>query len=587
MANALLPDFEKCGGKGKPKPVSEKKRGRQNTVTKEDGVPWGMNVDVATAETLARLYEEFYLRGKGRSLEEAYHLALLESFCAAPDYSGGKETPDLLPHDERPSFEQFRYWGERSSDVMSRLRTRLGRRFNAERRAFEGDPRDLAFGPGDLLEGDAGYGQICLVNDLDPSRRLGQPIIYFLVDVFSTMIVGMSVSLEGPNWEGYMLALENMAADKVTFCAEFGFDITPEEWPCSFLIAAGIRADRGSEFIGDNSNALTRELKVDLFNTPPYRPDLKPFVEETFKDMKAELIHELAGNTWHPHVRGDPDPRLEAIYGFYRFRRMAIKQVLHHNRFHKLVNYPLTPAMIADHVNPYAVDIWRWGMANKMGNPRREWPEVVRYHLLPKKDATVTDHGIRYKGLFYTCNTAVAEGWLTKAHDKQWPIQIALDPRRTNAIYVVHEEKAKVDVKGGLEDCWLIGKSKRFAGYDWADIQDIHTAQIVQGTYNSDRDLQAEVERQAFMKREEEEAKAAAAAANAGLSKNKQVSGMTANRQQVVDEEREKRAQNLVPKSEAPQHSPPTNPDPVIQNRLARLRKKAKAKEQATDEEKR
>jgi hypothetical protein len=65
-----------------------------------------------------------------------------------------------------------------------------------------------------------------------------------VVDVYSRMIVGLSVSLEGPSWVGMMLALENACADKVEFCRELGLEIAEADWPCRHLPEA-ILGDRG------------------------------------------------------------------------------------------------------------------------------------------------------------------------------------------------------------------------------------------------------------------------------------------------------------------------------------------------------
>src|SRR5205085_842433 len=90
-------------------------------------------------------------------------------------------------------------------------------------------------GPGSVYEIVTIVADIYLVNALDRQRIIGRPVIYLVVDVLSNLITGMNVSLEGPNELGTMMALENMAQDKVVFCKKHGFDITEDEWPSHHL----------------------------------------------------------------------------------------------------------------------------------------------------------------------------------------------------------------------------------------------------------------------------------------------------------------------------------------------------------------
>src|SRR5579871_1510683 len=571
--NALLPSFADCGAKGKTKPPSEKKRGRLSVVTCDRDEPWGINIDDQMAFSLARLYRVLFVQGQGRPLSKAYQLAL-EALSFGTEQSNGLQVPQVLPAGQRPSLEQFRYWGERYTDLMDRLRSRVGKhRFETEHRAKEGNAREVAFGPGSLIEGDAGYGQICLVSALDPSRQIGQPIIYLLVDVFSTLVMGMSVSLEGPNWIGYMLALEQMATDKVAYCKEYGIDITPEQWPCHHL-PTYIRGDRGNEFIGRNSDNLNTKLGIELENTPPYRPDLKPIIEALLGRLKAELIHELPGNTWHPRKRGDPDPHEDASLNLYRFRRVAIKQVIYHNIYHRLENYPLTPAMIADHVDPYPIDLWNWGLLNRAGFLRKKPQKVVRASLLPDDKAEVTRHGIRYRSLCYTCKTAEQEQWSAKARNYgSWPVGIVFDPRKTDEIYLRHET-------GEIEHCWLIGKSARFKGYDWADILDNDVAQAVRTRLSATRDSQAEAELDAFVRQEVEAAKAEKAAATAGKSKAETTSGIRLTRKGERDAERQEKAWTFPDQPQSTPPSPAPSSDPVVANSLKALHQRNTSKKE-------
>src|SRR5699024_12801184 len=85
-------------------------------------------------------------------------------------------------------------------------------------------------GPATGSQIDPTIADIYLVSSLDVNRVIGRPVIYAVLVVYSRIITGLYVGLEGPSWFGAMLALDNMVADKVEFCKQYGIDITPEQW---------------------------------------------------------------------------------------------------------------------------------------------------------------------------------------------------------------------------------------------------------------------------------------------------------------------------------------------------------------------
>lgn len=60
-------------------------------------------------------------------------------------------------------------------------------------------------------------------------------MVYVVIDVFSRMVVGLYVGLEGPSWFGAMMALANTVSNKVLYCKQYGIDITKEDWDCHYL----------------------------------------------------------------------------------------------------------------------------------------------------------------------------------------------------------------------------------------------------------------------------------------------------------------------------------------------------------------
>ncbi len=257
----------------------------------------------------ARVWQ-FYETGEVRTLREAYQHTLEKYFNRGYEWHEGVLVPILLPTEELPTLRQFSYWYHKERDLTRTLVKREGQnRFNTHYRPVLGDSTGMAFGPGSVYQIDATDGDIYLVSGLDPQRIIGKPVIYLVVDVFSRMLVGLSVTLEGPSWLGAMLALENATADKVAFCQQHGVTIASQDWPCQCLPEM-LLADRG-EFEGYHADNLVNDLNITVSNTAPYRADMKGIVEQFFRLTNDRIIDSLPGAV-QERSRGEPDYRLEA-----------------------------------------------------------------------------------------------------------------------------------------------------------------------------------------------------------------------------------------------------------------------------------
>ncbi len=180
----------------------------------------------------------------------------------------------LLTPGEVPSIRQFRYWYQKDKDLKNEIQKRKGEaEYNLNSRSVLGKSDYGLMGPGSKYQIDATVGDIYLVSQFGRSNIIGRPVLYFVIDVFSRMVTGMYVGLEGPSWVGAMMAISNAASDKVSYCQAYGICITDEEWPCHHIPAA-ILGDRG-EMESKNADNLVSMLGIRIENAPPYRADLK------------------------------------------------------------------------------------------------------------------------------------------------------------------------------------------------------------------------------------------------------------------------------------------------------------------------
>ncbi|WP_066344861.1 Mu transposase C-terminal domain-containing protein [Geminocystis sp. NIES-3708] len=530
--NVLLPLFEKCGAKGKQRQSSDRKRGRPSKLAKATNSTLGVNIDDEIKKKFERGINLFYENQQGRTLKDAFQLTLEKLFHQGYEMQNNVLVPILPPAHELPTFNQFRYWYQKDRNITREKISREGkRRFNLKYREITGNSTKMAFGPGSVYQIDATIGDIYLVSSLDRNRIIGRPVLYIVIDVFSRMIVGFSVSLEGPSWLGAMLALENVTTNKVEFCNQYGIEITPEDWPCHHL-PESILADRG-EFEGYNADNLVNALNIRVSNTPPYRADWKGIVERNFGLTNEKMIHWLPGAVRKQRERGDRDYRLEAVLDLHQFRQLMIYQILDHNHNHYLTSYSMDEFMIQDYLQPYPIDLWNWGIQNRVGHLRTQSEDVIHLNLLPSAQASITAQGIYYNGSYYTCELALREQWFVKARNEgRWKVKIAYDPRFVDHIYL------RLRDSPALITCNLVEADLRFKGKDWYEVVEYFELQKQYQESSKTRLQQTQANFHAQVEQIVSEAQKQTSQAKIPQSKRSRIQGIIQNRHAEKEYER-------------------------------------------------
>ena len=349
----------------------------------------------------------------------------------------GKTRLELLDSDEIPTLRQFRYWYSKTYGSKEKITARKGQKqYNLNHRAVLGKSDAGIRGPGAQYQIDATVGDIYLISQFNRASIIGRPIIYSVVDVFSRMIVGMYIGLEGPSWTGSMMALANAATSKVAYCADYGVAITENEWPCRH-IPDTVLADRG-EMESKSVETLINALNVRVDNTPAFRADMKGIVEKWFDTINTMVMAFLPGHV-KPDMaqRGGNDYRLDAVLDIRQFTKIVIQFVLSHNNEHFMETYVRNEGMIADCIEPIPIKLWNWGIAHSSGGLRSVTEEAVKLFLMPADTALVTAKGIKFKGMHYICGQAVQEHWFETARAKgSYKVDVSYDPRDMTRIYI-------------------------------------------------------------------------------------------------------------------------------------------------------
>lgn len=462
--SALLPDYYKCGVRpegwdpGEHKKSGRKRKYRNNGMVVSNGIKAIIRLGIAT----------YYLNEKKVTLYNAYLQTCKDFFHQTVRYDGnGVPKPILNEEEEIISFDQFRYVYEQDRKLSVEIRKRFGKRErDLNHQPALGTSQPLDIGPGSVFQIDATVADVFLVSQYNRKWVIGRPVVYLIKDVMSRMIVGLYVGLEGPSWQGAMMALLNMASDKVKFCAEYGVEIEEKDFPCHH-IPATIWADNG-ELKSKKAEPFILNLLTKIGHARPFQGREKGIIESTFKIYQGVVKPFVPGYINIDYKkRGGHDYRFDAKWTLREFTRVVIKMVLTYNNHLTLDNYRLDPDMAYDQINPIPIELWNWGIKRRVSTSLRVMPEnIVKLNLLPRKNVSTSINGIKFKeDVFYTCNTASREEWFeTGSRFKKRPLQVAYDPRDMSHIYIPSKDGRT------FEKCWLTPKSERYKGLTLEDI---------------------------------------------------------------------------------------------------------------------
>lgn len=472
--NALLPDYHNSGGKGKSRLMGSTlvdpnkppaKRGRP----RKFGDLHGLNVDERILKIFMLCVDRCYASNAKFTFRGAYDKMIKDFFSDRRlDLETGRVHfgPGEHAATGYPTLAQFTYWYRKHRDELAVTRRRLTPRiYDKDMRGLLGTSTSGAWGPGARFQIDATIADVYLVSRYHRDQIVGRPVLYVVIDVFSRMIVGIYVGLEGPSWVGAMMALANTAGNKVDFCAQHGITITEEEWPCRHLPAI-LLGDRG-EIESRMIETLQNNFHVAVENAAAYRADWKGIVEQRFRLLPAKFKPYVPGYI-EPDFRerGARDYRVEAVLDLHGFTQIIILCALYYNNHQELTGYDKDREVAADRVLPVPIELWEWGIANRSGSLRRFPEDLVRFSLLPTDQAVVTENGIRYAGCFYSCAKAIEERWFDRARQRgTWPVPVSYDPRDMDVLYL-HDK----DSLQGYCACLLTERSRADIGMSMWEI---------------------------------------------------------------------------------------------------------------------
>ncbi len=409
-------------------------------------------------------------------------------------FENGVKKPILVPENEIPTFAQFKYWYEKEQNLTKSLIKRKGsKEFSLKHRAVLGKSDNYVVGPGSVYQIDATIADVYLVSRYNRNWIIGRPVIYAVIDCFSRMVVGIYVGLEGPSWIGAMMALTNAFTEKVSYCKEYGINICKEDWPC-FHIPGILVGDRG-EMESRHTDTLENALNVKIRILPPYRADWKGVVEQFFNTINNGKVKPFVPGHIDKdfRTRGAKDYRLNANLDINEFTQVIIKCVLHHNNEHWLSKKVMDEIMIEEDIDLRPKDLWNWGGPNRSGILRAYPGDMIKLNLMPADQARITQYGIKFNNMFYSCQRAIEEQWFERARNKgTWKESIAYDPRNMDFIYIKSDD-AKSFIKCSMIDKRTYGEKTLDEILYYAEYQKLKLDENLNRSRQANADLFADI----------------------------------------------------------------------------------------------
>lgn len=419
--------------------------GKNPNYSKKTGRPGEYNDDsgVVLTETILSYFEEAlkdYKSGRHKTIRSAYDKMNLLHFTKT-EIINGQPSIVLMPISERPTFRQFSYYFQKhlTSQEKDLIKTSALEQKNNKRLLVSDSLFDVK-GPGDLVEIDACEADISLVSVIDPSKTIGRPIVYFMIDVYSRVILAMSVAFDNNSMLGLTNLFLNLADDKQKYCERYGISYENKDiWP-SNVIPHRVRVDKGAEFRSNQFERVCDELGIERNIVLPGCGSLKGIVEQSFRQLHLKQNHHLE-NHGLIEKRHDSKHHNEAMLNIEEYTKMVIGFVLTHNQ-QCLTSFPLTKDMIFKKVQPVPALLWKYGINN--GFVPKPIPSMEQYlfNLMTPIKAKVSRKGLEHKGLYYlNTDDKILAREMFNAGNKKVSFEARMDMRDVGMIYYIRDNK--------------------------------------------------------------------------------------------------------------------------------------------------
>ena len=329
-----------------------------------------------------------------------------------------------------PTFHQFRYFYRKYKTKQTCYISRNGlTNYQRNNRPLLGDGvQEFAKAPGVGML-DSTICDIYLINDA--KEIIGRPILTVCIDAYSSLCCGYALTLEGGMYSIRQL-MSNVVSDKQEWCKEHNISIQKEEWNSSKCPGILV-TDQGTEYTSSTFEQLA-ELGIKIVNLPVYRPELKGSVEKFFSIIQDLFRPYLKGKgVINPDFqeRGAHDYRKDACLTLEQFEKILIRCILFYNTQRVLNNFPYTDDMLENRIQPYANNIFQYGLSLNGVNLIDINKEQIELTLMPRTTGKFTRTGLIVNNVRYK-NKNFSEQYLSNKE-----VSVAYNPDDSGYVWLI------------------------------------------------------------------------------------------------------------------------------------------------------
>lgn len=298
-----------------------------------------------------------------------------------------------------------------------------------------------------LEEAEVDHTQLDLIVCDNEGRTLGRPYITAIIDRFSRMILGFSLSFTPPSWVSVMEALRIALQPKERFlesvCRAIGKEMNFEfPYPC-FGSIDRLFCDNGPEFRSYSMKETQRALNMQIIDLPRGQPWLKGRIERYFGTQNTKLVHRLPGTTKsNPNALRNYKPMKNVQLTLEDANWLVAKFIVDHHHTNEHSETGQKP-----------LDMWERGI-REYGQPAPPSDQLLVPLTGKVIQRKLSRDGIQYKNLKWQSDNWSPLLARAKGFEEQRSIQVTvrIDPMDLNVIYVLDETKI------GERDAWIEGR---------------------------------------------------------------------------------------------------------------------------------
>ena len=409
--SSLRPRFDRCGSPGMRRPCDpggRKKPGARTLLEKIELSTLGeTNISqsgISTDWKSLILAADIGIKYPKPPMPQRCKIIINSSFVKKLKDDNGVLSPIHPNIGEYPNIRQIKRVLDTNTSRIEKLMSKTTKfHFQSNMRGLTSKNWEGVSGPGHTWAIDSTVGDIYLRSSVNRSWIVGRPIVYAIVDIWSTAIVGFYVCLTGPSWSMAKLALFCASANPKLIADMYGYTplFTLDPLP---TLPSVLFSDRGENLSKGASHTGIKIMHI-MSYTPPYRGDLKGLVEVLHRIIKDQQFLFLPGaiDARRKEYEFRKFNRAEAILTLREYTRYLYacfsEYNLTANRDHRLDAH-----MRAQNVLPTPSGLWNWGHAVGIGFQKSTSQSELITNLLPTANVSVTRSGIMFGGNQYKTN---------------------------------------------------------------------------------------------------------------------------------------------------------------------------------------